>query len=376
MNFETLAVHGGGEHDETTGAIAPPLHLSTTFARGADGAPLHGFGYIRESNPTGDRCEKLLALMEQGECALTFASGLAAGAAFFQALPAGTHVVLQEDCYFGFLEMARDYFPRWGLRHTVVDFKNPALVRAAITPETKVIWAETPSNPLMSIVDLEAIIAIGAAAGAIVAVDNTFASPALQRPLTLGAGVVMHSTTKYIGGHSDVQGGALIFREASDLFTETAHVRKIIGGVASPFNSWLVMRGARSLSARMRMHCSNAMSIANALTGHSRVTAVHYPGLESSEGHQIAKRQMTGGFGGMLSFRIDGTGAEALGVVSRTKLFTRATSLGGVESLIEHRRTSEGAKSVTPENLIRLSVGLEHEDDLIADLNQALTVSS
>jgi len=374
MNFETLAVHGGGQHDEETGAIAPPLHLSTTFARGADGAPLHGFGYIRDSNPTGDRCEKLLALMEGGERALTFASGLAAGAAFFQALPAGTHVVLQEDCYFGFLEMAKDFFPRWGLRYTAVDMKDLEVVQKAITPDTKVIWAETPSNPLMSIVDLEAIVGIGASAGALVAVDNTFASPALQRPLSLGAGVVMHSTTKYIGGHSDVQGGALIFSEESDLFTETAHVRKIIGGVASPFNSWLVMRGARSLSARMRMHCSNAMSIATALAAHPRVTAVHYPGLESSEGHEIAKRQMAGGFGGMLSFRIEGTGADALAVVSKTKLFTSATSLGGVESLIEHRRTSEGPKSVTPANLIRLSVGLEHPDDLIADLGQALAI--
>lgn len=371
MNFETLLVHGGGAIDEATGAVTPPIHLSTTFARDDAGQPLAGYSYIRDNNPTGERCEKLLAAMEGGADALVFASGLAATATFFQTLPPQTHVVLPVDCYFGVLVMAHDFFTRWGIEVTTVDMRDLDAVRAAIRPSTRWIWAESPSNPMMGTVDLAALHAIARDAGAELAVDNTFASPALQRPISLGATVVMHSTTKYIGGHSDVQGGALVFSDAA-LAEQVANVRKHIGGVASPFNSWLIMRGARSLAARMRVHCENAMKIAVALESNPAVEVVHYPGLPSDPGHEIAKRQMVGGFGGMLSFRIHGNGKDALAVNARTKLFTRATSLGGVESLIEHRRTSEGEHSKTPENLIRVSVGLEHPDDLIADLEQAL----
>lgn len=372
MKFETLAIHGGGEIDEATGAVAPPLHLSTTFARAEDGTPLRAYSYIRDANPTGERCEKLLAMMEGGEKALVFSSGLAACAAFFQSLPAGSGVLLPQDCYYGVLEMARDFFSRWGLTHQLVDMRDLEAVRASVKGPTRVIWTETPSNPQMNIVDLEQMALIAAERDVRLVVDNTFASPALQRPLSLGADVVMHSTTKYIGGHSDVGGGALIFKEAGEQFAATAHVREIVGGVASPFNSWLVMRGARSLAARMRIHSENALAIARSILSHTRVEVVHYPGLPSDPGHEIARRQMIGGFGGMLSFRIAGSAADALRIVSRTRVFTPATSLGGVESLIEHRKTSEGPTSKTPENLIRLSVGLEHPDDLIADLHQAL----
>jgi cystathionine gamma-synthase len=371
MNFETLLIHGGSEIDESTGAVTPPIHLSTTFARDDVGKPLAGYSYIRDANPTGERCEKLLAAMEGGVEALTFASGLAATAAFFQALPERTHVILPEDCYFGVLVMVRDFFSRWGLEWSAVDMRDLDAVRSAVRPNTKWIWAESPSNPLIGIADLPALREIAESAGAELAVDNTFATPALQRPIAIGASVVMHSTTKYIGGHSDVQGGALIFTDG-ELAQKVAGVRAHTGGVASPFNSWLIMRGARSLAARMRVHCDNAMKLATALSSNPAVEVVHYPGLSSDPGHEIAKRQMLGGFGGMLSFRIHGTGSDALAVNARTRIFTRATSLGGVESLIEHRRTSEGEHSKTPENLIRVSVGLEHPDDLIADLEQAL----
>jgi cystathionine gamma-synthase len=371
MKFETKAVHSGGAPDPETGAIAPPLHLSTTFERSAEGDTPRGFSYIREGSPTEIRLETALAALDSAAAALVFASGMAAGAALMQALPRGAHVILPDDCYYGYRILANDYLPKWNLSASFVGMEDVDAVRAAMRDSTRLVWAESPSNPLMKIVDLAALAEAAHSGGALLLVDGTFATPALQRPIELGADLVLHSTTKYLGGHSDVQGGSLAFRERGALFDAVLDVRHIGGAVASPFNSWLVLRGIRSLAARMRVHCENARAVAAFLASHPRVEAVHYPGLESHPRHDVAQRQMSD-FGGMLSFLVRGGRAAALAVTAKTQVFTRATSLGGVESLIEHRNSSEGPTSTTPENLLRMSVGLEHADDLIADLEQAL----
>jgi len=371
MHFETTAIHAGNEPDEETGSIAPPLHLSTTFERDESGATPRGYSYVRDGNPTQSRLESALAAIDSAEAALVFASGMAAASALLGSLPPGSHVVLPDDSYYGMRIIANDFFPRWNLTASFVAMHDLDAVRAAMTDATRLVWCETPSNPLMTIVDIAALAKIASDRGAVLGVDGTFATPALQRPIELGADIVLHSTTKYLGGHSDVQGGAVAFKKRDELFEATLHARHITGGVASPFNSWLVLRGIRTLAARMRIHCENARAVASMLEKHPRVEAVHYPGLPSDPGHEIAKRQMSD-FGGMLSFRVRGGRAEALAVTAKTQVIVRATSLGGVESLIEHRASSEGPTSRTAENLLRMSVGLEHPDDLVSDLQQAL----
>jgi cystathionine gamma-synthase len=372
MHFDTKAIHSGAQIDEETGALAPPLHLSTTFERTAEGEASHGFSYIRDGNPTQARLEEALAAIESGAAALAFGSGMAAGAALLQTLPPGAHVLLPDDCYYGYAALAEESFDRWGLTFDRVAMENLDAVRDAMRPETRLVWAESPSNPLMKIVDLAALAEIAHRGNAKFIVDSTFATPALQRPIELGSDVVLQSTTKYLGGHTDVQGGALIFAAAQDAaFDATLRARKLIGGVASPFNSWLVLRGIRTLAVRMRAHSENALAVARFLVSHERVEAVFYPGLESHPRHDVARRQMSA-FGGMLSFLVRGGRADALAVAANTRLFTRATSLGGVESLIEHRNSSEGAGSRTAQNLLRVSVGLEHAQDLIDDLARAL----
>lgn len=375
MHFETTAVHAGMHIDEETGAVAAPIHLSTTFQRTEEGEPSRGFSYVRDGNPTQARLEEALAAIDGAEAALVFGSGMAAGAALLQALPKGSHVLLPDDCYYGYLGLANDFFERWGLSFDVVAMEDLDAVRRAVRPETRVLWAESPSNPLLKVVDLRALADIAHERGARLVVDGTFATPALQRPIELGADVVLHSTTKYLGGHTDVQGGSLAFKARDAWHDETLHVRKLVGGVGSPFNSWLVLRGIRTLAARMRVHSENAMVVARFLASHGRVEAVFYPGLETHPRHDVAAAQMSA-FGGMLSFLVRGGRAEALGVTARTKLFLRATSLGSVESLIEHRNSSEGPGSRTAENLLRVSVGLEHAGDLVADLAQALESGS
>ncbi len=371
MRFETLAVHVASEKDPATGAVAPPIHLSTTFEHGPAGEIPRGFMYIREGNPTQVRLEEALAALDGGQAALALASGLAASSAILQALPAGAHVVYPDDVYYGVRTMAKEFLPRWGMESTAVDMADPENVRRALRPNTKLIWAETPSNPLMKVADLAALAALAREAGARLVVDGTFASPALQRPLALGADAVVHSTTKYLGGHSDVQGGSIAFRERGELFEKAEHNRYILGAVASPFNSWLVLRGIRTLACRMEKQSANALALALALAKNANVEAVHYPGLESHPGHAVARRQMSA-FGGMLSLQVRGGREAAVQVASRVRLFVVATSLGGTESLLEHRASSEGPTSPTPQNLLRVSVGLEHADDLIEDLTQAL----
>ncbi len=371
MHFETKAIHSGAHVDEETGAIAPPLHLSTTFERDENGQPSRGFSYVRDDNPTQARLEEALAALDSAAAALAFGSGMAAGAALLQTLPRGAHVVLPDDCYYGFRALAEESFDRWGLTFAFVAMENVDAVRQALRPETKLLWTESPSNPLMKIVDLAALADVAHRHGARLAVDGTFATPALQRPLELGADVVLHATTKYLGGHSDVQGGSVAFRERDEWFEDTLRARSHIGGVASPFNSWLILRGIRTLAVRMRVHSENALAVARFLAAHERVETVYYPGLETHARHDVARRQMAA-FGGMLSFLVRGTRADALAVAARVQLFTRATSLGGTESLIEHRNSSEGPGSGTAQNLLRVSVGLEHAGDLIEDLGQAL----
>lgn len=371
LRFETIAVHAGAEPDPATGAVAPPIHLSTTFEHGPASEDPYGYHYVRDANPTQARLETALAALEQGEAALVWASGMAATGAYLQALPPGSHVVFPDDMYYANRIIARDLFPRWGLTSTAVDGADLAAIEAAMTPATRLVWAETPSNPLMKVVDLAKLAELTHARGAELLVDGTFATPALQQPLALGADVVLHSTTKYIGGHSDVQGGALVFKRRGETFHRLAELRSLLGAVASPFNSWLVLRGLRTLAVRVERQSTSAMALASALDGHPRLAAIHYPGLANHRGHAVARRQMRG-FGGMLSIQVAGGRAGALAVASRVKLFLNATSLGGVESLIEHRASSEGPDSTTSEDLLRVSVGLEHPQDLIDDLRHAL----
>jgi len=372
MRFETLAIHSAGEPDEETGAVAPPLHLSTTYELTADSQQFKGYRYSREANPTQTRLETALAAMDHGEAALAFASGIAAGAAVAQALPTGARIILTDDSYYAFRLLAQDFLERFGYICDLVPLQDLGALKKALEIPTALVWAETPSNPLMNITDIRGVAELTHAAGAGLLVDGTFATPALQRPIELGADIVLHSTTKYLGGHSDVVGGALVFARKDPLFDATLHARRLTGGVASPFNSWLVLRGARTLAARMRVHSENGRKVAAFLEAHPAVTRVHYPGLPSHPGYRIAQEQMSD-FWGMLSFEVDGDREMAVEVVRRVEIFVRATSLGGVESLIEHRWSTEGPGSTTPQGLIRISLGLEHPDDLIGDLDQALT---
>lgn len=368
--FETIAVRAGAERD-ATGAIAPPLHLSTIYEHGPAGERTHGFVYIRADNPTQRRLESALSAIEGGEAALSFASGVAAGAAYLQSLPAGSHVLFGRDLFYGFRALAPMFLPRWSIEWSDADMTDPAAVRAAIRPETRLVWVETPSNPMMHVTDLAALAEIAHTAGARLLVDATFPTPALLRSLSLGADVTLHSTTKYLGGHTDVQGGALVFARKDETYARIEEIRTLLGGVASPFGSWLVLRGVRTLSARMRVHSANAQAVACALEAHPDVVAVRYPGLASHPQHEVAAAQMKD-FGGMLSFQVAGGRARAIQVTSRVRLFINAGSLGGPESLIQHAASVMHPVGDVPGDLLRLSVGLEHPDDLIEDLEQAL----
>ncbi len=370
MKIETLAVHAGHTIDPATGAIAAPIHLSTTFEREIDGSYPHGFMYTRNGNPNRDALERGVAALEGGTVAAAFASGSAATAAIFQSLSPGDHVLAHTDAYYGTTRLLRELFLRWGLEATFVDMSDLAAVEKALRPKTKLAWIETPSNPLLKIVDIAAVTKIVSQAGALCVCDNTW-GPIIQRPLDLGANLVMHSTTKYFGGHCDVLGG-IIVAKTDDEFFQRVRVAQVSGGaVPSPFDCWLILRGMRTLPWRMRAHSENAMKVATFLFDHPRVRTTYYPGLTSHPGHEVAARQMTA-FGGMLSFEIRGNRESALAFVARLKIFIRATSLGGVESLIEHRASIEGPGTTAPEGLLRVSIGLENSDDLIDDLAQVL----
>jgi|NGEPerStandDraft_6_1074524.scaffolds.fasta_scaffold01198_8 cystathionine gamma-synthase len=369
--FETLAVHAGHGVDAATGAVAPPIHLSTTFERAADGSYPHGYLYSRNDNPNRNGLEAALAALEGGSSGAAFASGLAAVTAIFQGLQPGDHVVAPKDIYHGTANVLKHLFAKWQVGATFVDMTRLDDVKRAVRAHTRIVWIETPSNPLLQCVDIAAMAGVAHHAGARAVADNTFASPALQRPLDLGCDMVMHATTKYLGGRSDVLGGAVITRADDEAFAQVRTAQLFGGAVPSPFDCWLVMRSLPTLPYRMRAHCANARKVATFLREHPKVSAVHYPGLEDNPFHALAKKQMSD-FGGMLSFEVKGGKDAAMTVAAQVEVFTRATSLGGVESLIEHRASIEGPESKTPQGLLRVSVGLEHADDLIDDLAQAL----
>ncbi|HOZ23642.1 MAG TPA: PLP-dependent transferase [Thermomonas sp.] len=368
---DTLAVHAGNAPDDATGAVAPPLHLSTTFRHGPAGERVAGYEYQREGNPTNDRLREALAALEGGETACTFASGMAAMTTLLECLPNGARVLFPDDCYSGLRMLFQEFLPERGLVAEVIDMGDLDAVRAACATPVSMLWIETPSNPLMKVSDIAALADIGHAAGAVIVVDNTFATPLLQRPLALGADVVMHSTTKYFGGHSDVLGGALVFAHDGELARKVAHRLHVTGAVLAPFSAWLTLRGCRSLGARMAMHCANARKVVDFLVAHPAIERVNWPGLSSHPGHEVASRQMRD-FGAMLSIEVRGGREAALAMAGKLRVFTNATSLGGCESLVEHRASVEGPNPRSPQNLLRISVGLEDADDLVADLAQAL----
>ena len=351
--------------------------MSTTFERAEDGSFPQGYIYSRADNPNRNALETALATLEGGNAALAFGSGQAASAAVFQALSTGDHVLLPDDLYHGTRHLVQQVLSRWGLFADFVEMSDVGTIQSAIRENTKLIWLETPSNPLLKIADIAAIAKLAHQANAICAVDNTWATPILQRPLELGADVVIHSTTKYLGGHSDVLGGCMVVGEhTSEEFVERVRLsQKLSGAVPSPFDCWLLLRSLPTLPYRVRVQAENALKVARFLTDHSLVEEVHYPGLSSHPAHETASRQMQA-YGGMLSFQVKGGEIAAMNVAAKVKLFTRATSLGGVESLIEHRASVEGIGSKTPVNLLRVSIGLEHADDLIEDLQQALANES
>ena len=369
--FETLAVHAGHGVDPATGAVVDPIHLSTTFEREADGTYPRGYLYSRNGNPNRNGLETALAALEGGEACATFGSGLAAVTAIFQGLQPGDHVLAPLDIYHGTANVLKHLFAKWQVSASFVDMTQLDVVAAALQPNTRIVWIETPSNPLLQCVDIAALADMAHQAGARAIADNTFASPVLQRPLALGCDMVMHATTKYLGGRSDVLGGAVVSKLNDDAFAQVRTAQLFGGGVPSPFDCWLVMRSLPTLPYRIQAHCANAMKVAQFLANHPKVSKVHYPGLENNAFHALAKKQMSG-FGGMLSFEAKAGKEAAMAVAQHVEIFTRATSLGGVESLIEHRASIEGPDSKTPQGLLRVSVGLEHADDLIDDLAQAL----
>jgi cystathionine gamma-synthase len=374
QKFDTLAVHAGAEPDSGTGAVAPPIHLSTTFLHDAEDDPA-AFSYQRADNPTQRRLETALAALEGGERALAYASGMAAVAAVLDTLQRGQRVVVPEDCYVGTRGYVTDVLPERGVEVATVDTTDPDAVRAACETGAALLWAESPSNPRLRVSDLAELARIAHAHGARFACDNTFATPVLQRPLELGADIVMHSTTKYFGGHSDVLGGALVFARNDDFAERIAARRLLTGAILAPFSAWLTLRGCRSLPARMALHCANARSVVEFLAGHPAIERVNWPGLPTHPGHAIARRQMRGHegmFGAMLSVELRGGYDAALRLARGTKIFANATSLGGCESLIEHRASAEGVHTHSPPALVRLSVGREDAQDQIEDLRQAL----
>lgn len=374
--FETVAIHAGQEPDPATGAVVPPIYQVSTYAQDAVGDKRGGYEYSRTGNPTRAALEECLAALESGSLGLAFASGMAAEDTLLRTVCApGDHIVIPSDAYGGTFRLVARVLERWGLAWTAVPLGDPDAVRSAMRPETKLVWVETPTNPLLGVADISALAGVAHDAGALLAVDNTFASPYLQQPLSLGADVVVHSVTKYMGGHSDLVGGAVVTADA-ELGERVAFHQNTIGAIPGPFDAWLVLRGLKTLGVRMRQHCASAVRVAAALDAHPKVASVLYPGLADHPGHEAAAKQMRD-FGGMVSFRARDGADAAVEVCNRTRLFTLAESLGGVESLIEHpgrmtHASAAGSPLEVPDDLVRLSVGLEDVDDLLGDLDQAL----
>lgn len=379
MHPDSIAAQALGWTDETTRAVIPPIHVSSTYLRDADNQYRSGRVYARDHNPAFDQAEAVLCALERGDEALLFASGMAAATAVFQALKPGDHVLAPQVMYWSLRNWLTTFATGWGLDVELIDMTSPQTVQAALRPgRTKLVWIETPANPLWTITDIAQTAQLAHAAGALLAVDSTVSTPLLTQPLALGADIVMHAATKYLNGHSDLIAGALVARltpdnlASTDLWQRVRKVRAQVGGTLGSFEAFLLLRGMRTLHLRVRAACASAQRIAEHFAQHPQVLDVLYPGLPGFAGHDVAKVQMQGGFGGMLSIRAAGGEAHAIAVAARTQLWKRATSLGGTESLIEHRASVEGAGTPAPADLLRLSVGIEHCDDLIADLEQAL----
>ena len=380
LEFSTRAIHGGQSVDPTTGAVTPPIYATSTYAQASPGEHT-GFEYSRSQNPTRFAFERAIADLESGTRGYAFASGLAAISTFLEVLDAGSHVIASEDLYGGSFRLFDKVRRRTaGLEFSFVDMSDIAAIEAAIRPDTRLLWVETPTNPLLRLADLEAIAQLGKRRGLLTCADNTFASPYVQRPLEFGFDAVMHSTTKYVSGHSDIVGGALVVGQNRELADQLGFLQNAVGAVASPFDSFLALRGVKTLALRMQRHCENGVAVARWLEGRPDVAKVIYPGLESHPQHDLARRQMSGGFGGMVSAVLDRDLAGTVRMLERTRLFTLAESLGGVESLIEHPAimthasipAQTRARIGIADGLIRLSVGIEDAGDLIADLEQAL----
>ena len=373
IHSPTVAAQALGSGDPATAGIVPAIHPSTTYERGADNALLSGRLYSRADNPNYEPPEAVLTRLEAGAATAVFSSGMSAATAVFMALKPGDHVLVPKVIYWALRAWLLGWATDWGLRVESVDMADPAAVEASARPgHTKLIWIETPANPTLVVTDIEALAQVAHRAGALLAVDSTFATPVHSLPLLLGADLVMHSATKYLNGHSDVIAGTVTTREEDAFWGRVKAVRSQAGTVLGPFEAWLLLRGMRTLFVRVAAQSRAAMRIAEHFEGHSGVEAVLYPGLTSFPGHRVAARQMQGGFGGMLSIRVAGGAPGALCALGRLRIWKRATSLGGVESLVEHRASVEGPQSATPADLLRLSVGLEDADDLIRDLEQAL----
>ncbi len=377
MHFETLAIHAGQEPDPLTGAVVPPIYQTSTYKQDGVGGLRGGYEYSRSANPTRTALEECLAAIEAGRRGLAFASGLAAEDTLLRTVcRPGDHAVIPGDAYGGTYRLFAKVQEAWGLSYTPAGGHDADSVRAAVRPgETKVVWVETPTNPLLGIADIAAIAEVAHEAGALLVVDNTFASPYLQQPIPLGADAVVHSTTKYLGGHSDVVGGALVLAD-DELAEKVAYHQNAMGAVAGPFDSWLVLRGIKTLGVRMDRHCENAERVVDLLTAHPKVTEVYYPGLPGHPGHDVAVKQMKA-YGGMVSFRVVGGEEAAVEVCNRAQVFTLGESLGGVESLIEHpgrmtHASAAGSPLEVPADLVRLSVGIEAVEDLVEDLTRAL----
>lgn len=377
--FSTNAIHAGQEPDATTGAVIPPIHQSSTFAQDGVGGLRGGYEYSRSANPTRTALQECLAALEGGRHGIAFGSGMGASDVLLRVLlKPGDHVVIPHDAYGGTFRLVDKVLSQWGVEHTPVDLGDIAALRAAIRPTTRAVWCETPTNPLLGIADIAAVADVARSAGARLVVDNTFASPYLQNPLALGADVVLHSTTKYVGGHSDVVGGALVTSD-DELAEGLRFTQNSVGSVPGPFDNWLTLRGVKTLAVRMERHSDNAERIVELLAGHPAVAKVYYPGLAEHPNHEVAAKQMRR-FGGMVSFTVAGGREAALRVCAATELFTLAESLGGVESLIEHpsamtHASVAGSLLEVPDSLVRLSVGIEDVEDLAEDLRSALTAA-
>ena len=371
MKIETISVHAGREVEPNTKAVTPPIHLTTTYEREKDGTYPKGYNYSRNNNPNRESLEKCLVQLEGGSNAAAFSSGSAAAMSIFQTLSPGDHILAPDDLYHGTRKLIKQ-FAKWGISSSFVDMTKLYEVKSSLTKDTKIVWIETPSNPLLKITDINKISELAHSVGALSVCDNTWGTPILQKPFELNCDLILHATTKYIGGHSDILGGIVISKDNNPVFENIREIQQSGGAVPSPFECWLVLRGLQTLPLRIRAQSESALNIAKFLSDQAQVSQVHYPGLKNHPQHKLASIQMKL-FGGMISFEVNGNEKDAMNVAAKVKVFTRATSLGGPESLIEHRASIEGPDSKTPKTLLRLSIGLEHQDDLIEDLSQALS---